>query len=37
MVSVMTIKSEVFGECVEKIRIEVGRKILRIVLACVEF
>ena len=29
MVSVMAIGSEVFGECVEAIRIEVGRNILR--------
>ena len=34
MASVMAIKSEVIGECVEEIRIEVGRKILREALAC---
>jgi len=37
MASVMAIKSEVIGECVEGIRIEVGRKILRMVLVCLEF
>ena len=34
MASVMAKGSEVIGECVEAIRIEVGRKILRIVLVC---
>jgi len=34
MASVMAIESEVIGECVEGIRIEVGRKILRIALVC---
>ena len=37
MASAMAIESEVAGECVERIRIELERKILRIVLACVEF
>ena len=37
MASVMAIGSEVIGECVEEIRIEVWRKILRIALACIEF
>lgn len=35
--SVMTIESEVIGEYVEGIWIEVWRKILRMVLVCVEF
>ena len=37
MVSVMAIGSEVFGECVEAIRIEVVGKMLGIVLVCLEF
>ena len=37
MASVMAIGSEVIGECVEEIRIEVGRKILRMVLVCPGF
>jgi len=32
MASVMAIESEVIGECVEGIRVEVGRKMLGIVL-----
>ena len=34
MVSVMAIGSEVIGECVEEIRVEVGRKILSEALVC---
>ena len=34
MASVMAKGSEANGECVEAIRIEVGRNILRMVLAC---
>jgi hypothetical protein len=37
MASVTAIGSEVIGECVEEIRIEVGRKILRMVLVCPGF
>ena len=37
MASMMAKGSEVIGECVEAIRIEVGRKMLRIVLVCPEF
>ena len=37
MAFVMAIGSEVVGECVEGIRIEVGRNILRMVLVCPVF
>ena len=37
MASVMAIGSEVIGECVEGIRVEVGREILRIDLVCPGF
>ena len=33
----MVIKSEVGGECIEEIRIEVGREILRLALVCPGF
>ena len=33
----MAIKSEVGGECIEEIRIEVGREILRLALVCPGF
>jgi hypothetical protein len=37
MASAMAIGSEVIGECVEGIRVEVGGKVLRIVLLCTGF
>ena len=37
MASVMAIGSDVIGECIEGISVEVGRKILRMVLVCPEF
>ena len=37
MASVMAIGSEVIGECVEGIRVEVGGKVLRMVLVCPGF
>ena len=37
MASVMAIGSEVFGECVEVIRVEVSREVLRVVLVCPGF
>jgi hypothetical protein len=37
MASAMAIGSEVIGECVEGIRVEVGGKVLRMVLVCPEF
>ena len=37
MASVMAIGSEVIGECVEGIRVEVRRKVLRMVLVCPGF
>jgi len=33
----MAKEREVIGECVEAIRVEVGRKILRMALVCLEF
>jgi len=33
----MAIESDVIGECVEGIRVEVRREVLRIVLVCLEF
>ena len=36
MASVMAIESEVIGECVEAIRIEAERKVLRKTLMCLE-
>ncbi len=33
----MATESEVIGECVEGIRVEVRREVLRMVLACLEF
>jgi hypothetical protein len=37
MASVMAIGSEVIGECVEGIRVEVRREVLRVVLVCPGF
>ena len=37
MASVMAIGSEVIGECVEGIRVEVSREVLRVVLVCPGF
>ena len=37
MASVMAMGSEVVGECVEGIRVEVGGKVLRMVLVCPGF
>jgi hypothetical protein len=37
MASAMAIGSEVIGECVEGIRVEVGGKVLRMVLVCPGF
>ena len=37
MASAMAIGSEVIGECVEGIRVEVGGKVLRVVLVCPGF
>ena len=37
MASVMAIGSEVIGECVEGIRVEVRREVLRVVLVCIGF
>ena len=37
MASVMAVNSEVIGECIEGIRVEVGIKILRIDLVCPGF
>ena len=37
MASVMAIGSEVIGECVEGIRVEVRREVLRMVLVCPGF
>jgi len=37
MAFVMTIESDVIGECVEGIRVEVRREVLRIVLVCLDF
>ena len=37
MASMMAIGSEVTGECVEQIRLEVRREVLRIVLVCPGF
>ena len=37
MASVMAIESEVIGECVEEIKIEVGRKVAGMALVCHEF
>ena len=37
MAFVIAIGSEVIGECVEGIRVEVGGKVLRMVLVCPEF
>ena len=37
MASVMATGSEVIGECVEGIRVEVGGKVLRVVLVCPGF
>ena len=37
MASVMAIGSEVVGECVEGIRVEVRREVLRVVLVCPGF
>ena len=37
MASVMAIGSEVIGECVEVIRVEVRREVLRVVLVCPGF
>ena len=34
MASVMAIGSEVIGECVERIRVEVRAKVLKMVLVC---
>ena len=37
MASVMATGSEVIGECVEGIRVEVRREVLRVVLVCLVF
>lgn len=37
MASAMAIGSDVFGECVEGIRVEVGRQVLRMALVCPGF
>jgi len=37
MASVMAIGSEVIGECVEGIRVEIRREVLRMVLVCTLF
>ena len=37
MASVMAIGSEVIAECVERIRVEARREVLRIVLVCTGF
>jgi hypothetical protein len=36
-VMAMAIAREVIGECVERIRVEAGREILSLALACLEF